>query len=61
LISPSSTPIAQGATSTATERQQLERPAEFGRLTGVAVWTDGSLLLAEDESGVMYRISYRTN
>jgi glucose/arabinose dehydrogenase len=30
----------------------------FGRLTGVAIAADGSLLIAEDQNGVIYRISY---
>jgi glucose/arabinose dehydrogenase len=61
LIDPTSSTVAQGPASTTPERQQLERPAEFGRLSGLAVWNDGSLLLAEDESGVIYRITYGAN
>lgn len=35
-----------------------QRPAQFGRLAGVAVASDGALLVAEDQNGVIYRISY---
>ena len=33
-------------------------PGQFGRIAGVAVWTDGSLLISEDQNGVIYRVSY---
>lgn len=33
--------------------------AHFGRLVGVAVHTDGSLLVSDDTNGVIYRISYQ--
>jgi glucose/arabinose dehydrogenase len=33
--------------------------AQFGRLAGVAVSSDGSLLFTDDENGVIYRVSYR--
>jgi glucose/arabinose dehydrogenase len=32
-------------------------PAQFGRPTGLAVAADGSLLFADDENGVVYRVS----
>jgi glucose/arabinose dehydrogenase len=32
--------------------------AHFGRLTGIAVARDGSLLVSDDSNGVIYRISY---
>lgn len=32
---------------------------QFGRVAGVAVWTDGSLLVSEDQSGVIYRVTYQ--
>ena len=32
----------------------------LGRLAGLAVAADGSLLLADDHNGVIYRISYET-
>ncbi|MCW7538359.1 PQQ-dependent sugar dehydrogenase [Aquabacterium sp. A7-Y] len=38
--------------------QKVQRPARFGRLAGLAQAPDGSLLVAEDENGVIYRISY---
>jgi glucose/arabinose dehydrogenase len=31
---------------------------QFGRVAGVAVWTDGSLLISEDQGGVIYRVTY---
>ncbi|TDE85878.1 sorbosone dehydrogenase family protein [Deinococcus sp. S9] len=31
---------------------------QFGRLAGVAVYTDGSLLFTDDQSGVIYRVRY---
>jgi glucose/arabinose dehydrogenase len=34
------------------------RPAQFGRLAGLAVAADGALLIAEDQNGVIYRVSY---
>ncbi|MCE7064922.1 sorbosone dehydrogenase family protein [Dyadobacter sp. CY326] len=33
--------------------------AHFGRLVGVAVHTDGSLLFTDDTNGVVYRVSYQ--
>lgn len=32
---------------------------EYGRIAGLIQLADGSLLLSEDENGVIYRISYR--
>ena len=40
------------------EQQKASRPAQFGRLAGVAVANDGALLVAEDQNGVIYRISH---
>lgn len=40
------------------EAQKTQRPAQFGRLAGLAVAPDGSLLVAEDQNGVIYRVSY---
>ncbi|CAN5740024.1 sorbosone dehydrogenase family protein [soil metagenome] len=37
---------------------QPPRPARFGRVAGLAVAADGSLLIAEDENGVIYRVAY---
>lgn len=34
------------------------RARQFGRLAGVAVAADGSLLVAEDQNGVIYRITH---
>lgn len=33
--------------------------AHFGRLAGIAVHPDGSLLFSDDANGVVYRVSYR--
>ena len=33
----------------------------FGRLAGIAVHTDGSLLFTDDTNGVVYRVSYSDN
>lgn len=33
---------------------------QFGRLAGLAIHADGSLLLADDTNGVIYRISYNS-
>ena len=38
---------------------QPKVPAAWGRPVGVAVATDGSLLIAEDEHGTIYRVSYQ--
>jgi glucose/arabinose dehydrogenase len=32
--------------------------ANFGRIAGLAVAPDGSLLISEDTNGVIYRVSY---
>jgi glucose/arabinose dehydrogenase len=40
------------------ELSKARRPAQFGRLAGLAVAADGSLLVAEDQNGVIYRITY---
>lgn len=34
---------------------------QFGRLAGVAVHSDGSLLFSDDSNGVIYRVSYNEN
>ncbi|MDB5044976.1 MAG: oxidoreductase, partial [Deinococcus sp.] len=31
---------------------------QFGRVAGVAQYTDGSLLFTDDQSGVIYRVRY---
>lgn len=36
----------------------LDSGEVFGRPAGVAVWTDGSLLVGDDENGVIYRVRY---
>ncbi|MGI8997746.1 MAG: PQQ-dependent sugar dehydrogenase [Pyrinomonadaceae bacterium] len=35
--------------------------AHFGRLAGIAGAGDGSLLVADDTNGVIYRVSYTSN
>lgn len=40
------------------EQRKAQRPAQFGRLAGLAMAADGALLVAEDQNGVIYRISY---
>jgi glucose/arabinose dehydrogenase len=35
-----------------------EQLANFGRVAGLAIAPDGSLLIAEDQNGVIYRVSY---
>lgn len=35
--------------------------AQFGRLAGIAVSSDGSLLFTDDENGVIYRVTYSPN
>lgn len=44
--------------ATPAEKEEAVRPAQFGRIAGVAVWTDGSLLIAEDQNGIIYRVIY---
>lgn len=52
-------PQAQpGPKPAADEAAKARRPAQFGRLAGVAVAADGSLLVAEDQNGVIYRVRY---
>lgn len=34
---------------------------QYGRLAGIAVARDGSLLVADDTNGVIYRVSYRSS
>ena len=33
--------------------------AHFGRLVGLAIHTDGSLLVSDDTNGVIYRVAYQ--
>lgn len=47
-----------GRSPQASEHQEAHRPARFGRPAGLALAPDGSLLVAEDENGVIYRVSY---
>lgn len=47
-----------GAAGTPAEKAKAQRPAHFGRLAGLAQARDGSLLLAEDQNGVIYRIRH---
>ncbi|MDO9404807.1 MAG: PQQ-dependent sugar dehydrogenase [Polaromonas sp.] len=47
-----------GAAAAPNEQNKARRPAQFGRLAGLAVAPDGSLLIAEDQNGVIYRVSH---
>jgi len=42
-------------------QEDEDSQSHFGRLTGVAVHTDGSLLFTDDSNGVIYRVSYDGN
>lgn len=50
--------LQQPGAGPAAEQSKERRPAQFGRLAGLAVAADGSLLIAEDQNGVIYRVSY---
>lgn len=59
LLDPPPAPLDRpGAAATPAEQKEATRPARFGRIAGLAVAADGSLLIAEDENGVIYRVSY---
>ena len=61
----------RSATAEAGEPRQVEdflfrfltndRKATFGRVAGLAVANDGSLLVSDDMNGVIYRVSYRAD
>jgi len=38
-----------------------EQLANFGRVAGLAIAADGSLLIAEDQNGIIYRVAYTGN
>ncbi|AKJ32194.1 PQQ-dependent sugar dehydrogenase [Caldimonas brevitalea] len=58
-LMPPPAPLTQpGGSTAADEHQEARRPARFGRLAGLAQAADGSLLVAEDENGVIYRVRY---
>ena len=38
--------------------QNTSPPSQFARVAGLAVAKDGSLLIAEDQNGVIYRVTY---
>jgi len=50
--------LSQPGSGPAAEQAKSHRPAQFGRLAGLAVAADGALLIAEDQNGVIYRVSY---
>lgn len=58
MATPPASMVQPGATAPAAEQAKARRPGQFGRLAGLAVAADGSLLVAEDQNGVIYRISY---
>jgi glucose/arabinose dehydrogenase len=37
---------------------QDDGAAHFGRVAGLALLADGSLLISEDSNGVIYRVTY---
>ena len=55
---PPATMAETGTNAPPAERDRARRPAQFGRLAGLAMAADGSLLVAEDQNGVIYRITY---
>jgi glucose/arabinose dehydrogenase len=58
LMNDSPAHLRQPGSGPAAEQQKAVRPAQFGRLAGLAVAADGSLLIAEDQNGVIYRVTY---
>ena len=50
--------LQQPGTGSANEQRKAQRPAQFGRLAGLAVAADGALLVADDQNGVIYRIAH---
>jgi len=58
METPPASPTQPGPAAPASEQGKARRPAQFGRLAGLAVAADGSLLVAEDQNGVIYRITY---
>lgn len=58
MATPPLSMVQPGATASAAEQAKARRPGQFGRLAGLAVAADGSLLVAEDQNGVIYRISH---
>lgn len=58
LMSPPANLQQPGSAPSGPEQAKATRPAQFGRLAGLAVHADGSLLVAEDQNGVIYRITY---
>jgi glucose/arabinose dehydrogenase len=59
MAGPADTHARPGPAAGEAERRQAQRPSQFGRLAGLAVAADGSLLVAEDQNGVIYRIQYQ--
>lgn len=58
LVEPNAALKDAGPRATEQERGEAARPAQLGRLAGLAVARDGSLLIAEDQNGVIYRVRY---
>jgi len=59
LMAPNAALKDAGPRATDAERAEASRPAQLGRLAGLAVAGDGSLLVAEDQNGVIYRVRYQ--
>lgn len=59
LVPPNAALKDAGPRATDAERAEASRPAQLGRLAGLAVAGDGSLLVAEDQNGVIYRVRYQ--
>jgi glucose/arabinose dehydrogenase len=58
LVPPPGPLTDPGTKAPATEQAKAKRPAQLGRLAGLAVARDGSLLIAEDQNGVIYRVRH---
>jgi glucose/arabinose dehydrogenase len=58
MSAPAAVASQPGPAAAPAEQDKARRPAQFGRLAGLAHARDGALLLAEDQNGVIYRISH---
>jgi glucose/arabinose dehydrogenase len=58
LVTPPAHLQQAGSAPPGPEQAKAQRPAQFGRLAGLAVHADGSLLIAEDQNGVIYRVTH---
>ncbi len=60
LVPPPAPLVDPGPKASADEQAKARRPAQLGRLAGLALTRDGSLLMADDQNGVIYRVSVDT-